>query len=261
MTIPYFIVAAFARSPFAGNPAGVCLLGDSEWLPNEEMQRIAAENNLAETAFLINRGDYFDLRWMTPTVEVDLCGHATLGSAHVLFNHLSYKGQIIRFQSKSGELRVERDNDRFVLDFPAQAVTEVPVTSKVTDALGARPVRLLKGRDYMAVFEREEDVAGLKPNFPLVAALDAQGVIATAPGKKSDFVSRYFVPAAGIPEDPVTGSTHCVLIPYWAKQLGKRELLARQISPRGGELFCEDRGERVRIGGHAVTYVEGKIHV
>jgi predicted PhzF superfamily epimerase YddE/YHI9 len=156
---------------------------------------------------------------------------------------------------------VERDNDRFVLDFPTQPNSEVGVTSKVKEALRAEPARLLKGRDYMAVFEREEDVAALKPDFALVAGLDAQGVIATAPGTGSDFVSRYFVPAAGIPEDPVTGSTHCVLIPYWSKRLGKRELFARQISPRGGELFCEDRGERVRIGGHAVTYVEGKIHL
>lgn len=261
MTIPYFVVAAFARNPFAGNPAGVCLLGEKEWLPNEQMQQIAAENDLAETAFLIKRANHFDLRWMTPTVEVDLCGHATLGSAHVLFNHFGYDQDIIRFQSKSGELRVEKDNDRFVLDFPTQPITEVAVTSSITDALGAKPVRLLKGRDYMAVFEREQDVAALKPNLALVAALDAQGLIATAPGVSSDFVSRYFVPAAGIPEDPVTGSTHCVLIPYWSKHLGKRELSARQISPRGGELFCEDCGERVRIGGHAVTYIEGKIHL
>jgi PhzF family phenazine biosynthesis protein len=261
MTIPYFIVAAFARSPFAGNPAGVCLLGDQDWLPNDQMQQIASENNLAETAFLIQRADYFDLRWMTPTVEVDLCGHATLGSAHVLFNHRGYKGDLIRFQSKSGELRVTRDKDRFVLDFPAQPLSEVAVTSKIKEALGAQPSALLKGRDYVAVFDRQEDVAALNPDFGLVAALDAQGVVATAPGTRSDFVSRYFVPAAGIPEDPVTGSTHCVLIPYWSRRLAKRDLSARQISPRGGELFCEDRGERVRIGGHAVTYVEGQIHV
>src|SRR3954471_17491371 len=261
MTIPYFIVAAFAGSPFGGNPAGVCLLGDKEWLPNEQMQQIAAENNLAETAFLIERAGYFDLRWMTPTVEVDLCGHATLGSAHVLFKHLGYAKDVIRFQSKSGELRVQRDGERFVLDFPAQPLAEVEVTSRITDSLGSKPARLLKGRDYMAVFESEEEVAALKPDFALVAALDAQGLIATAPGRSSDFVSRYFVPAAGIPEDPVTGSTHCVLIPYWSQRLGKRELYARQISARGGELFCEDRGERVRIGGQAVTYVEGTIHL
>jgi len=261
MTIPYFIVAAFARTPFAGNPAGVCLLPENEWLPNESMQQIAAENNLAETAFLIRRSNDFDLRWMTPTVEVDLCGHATLASAHVLFNHLDYEEEMIRFQSKSGELQVERDKDRFVLDFPAQAMAEVAITSGIKEALGAQPISLLKGRDYVAVFDREEDVAALKPDFARVAALDAQGVVATAPGKRSDFVSRYFVPAAGIPEDPVTGSTHCVLIPYWSKRLGKAELSARQISPRGGELYCQNRGDRVRIGGHAVTYVEGKIHL
>jgi PhzF family phenazine biosynthesis protein len=198
---------------------------------------------------------------MTPKVEVDLCGHATLASAHVLFHHLAETGESIRFQSRGGELRVYRRNERLVLDFPAQAMRECKVPDKLAQGLRASPREVWKGRDYCAVFDAFEDVAAIKPNFEILAQLDAQGVVVTAPGKDCDFVSRYFAPAAGIPEDPVTGSTHCVLIPYWAKRLGKRDLHARQISPRGGELFCEDRGERVGIGGTAVTYIEGKIEL
>jgi PhzF family phenazine biosynthesis protein len=258
MKIPYFEVTAFAARPFAGNPAAVCLL-EQEWLADGLMQQIAAENNLAETAFLIPRGDFYDLRWMTPAVEVDLCGHATLASAHVLFHHCGYKDAFVRFESRSGELKVEREHDRLVLDFPSQTAPPVPLPAELTQALGAQPKAVLKGRDYLAVFEHEEEVAAIGPNFAAVAALDAQGVVVTAPGRKCDFVSRYFAPAAGIPEDPATGSTHCVLIPYWSNRLGRCELLARQISRRGGEFFCEDRGERVRIGGQAVTYVEGQL--
>jgi PhzF family phenazine biosynthesis protein len=258
MKIPYFEVTAFAARPFAGNPAAVCLL-EQEWPADELMQQIAAENNLAETAFLIPRVDFFDVRWMTPAVEVDLCGHATLASAHVLFHHRGYQGDSVRFESRSGELRVERENDRLVLDFPAQPMAERAIPEKLTQALGAQPSAVLQGRDYMAVFEHEEEVAGISPDFAAMAALDAQGVVVTAPGRNCDFVSRYFAPAAGIPEDPATGSTHCVLIPYWSRRLGRRELLARQISRRGGEFFCEDRGARVRIGGQARTYVEGQL--
>jgi PhzF family phenazine biosynthesis protein len=260
MNIPYFEVTAFARRPFAGNPAAVCLLPE-KWLPDELMQQIAAENNLAETAFLIGRGDFYDLRWMTPAVEVDLCGHATLASAHVLFQHFGHEGDCIRFQSKSGELRVERENDRLVLDFPAQPLAECDAPARLAEGLRAQPKAVLKGRDYFAVFEREDEVAAIKPDFDVLAALDAQGVIVTAPGRECDFVSRYFAPAAGIPEDPATGSTHCALIPYWSGQLGRSDLLARQISKRGGEFFCQDRDERVRIHGHALTYVEGQLHL
>ena len=224
------------------------------------MQNIAAENNLPETAFLIERKGYFDLRWMSPTMEIDLCGHATLASAHVLFHHLGQKGDAIRFQSKSGELRVDKIDNRLVLDFPAQSLAESEAPPELAESLQAKPKLALKGRDYFAVFEHERDVRGIQPDFTRIAGLDAQGVVATAPGSDCDFVSRYFAPAAGIPEDPVTGSTHCVLIPYWSKELGKRELRARQLSKRGGELFCEDRGDRVGIGGSAVTYLEGRIH-
>jgi PhzF family phenazine biosynthesis protein len=258
MTIPYFEVVAFTNRQFAGNPAGVCVL--AEWLPDTAMQAIAAENNLPETAFIIDRGTHFDLRWMTPTVEVDLCGHATLASAHVLFQHLAHSGTMVRFQSRSGELTVERAGDRLVLDFPSQPVSECQPPQKLAEGLGARPSAVLKGRDYFAVFDHEQDVAALAPDFRIIAELDAQGVIVTAPGDECDFVSRYFAPRVGIPEDPATGSTHCALVPYWSKRLGKRILHARQLSKRGGELFCEDRGERVGIGGNAVTYVDGRLY-
>ena len=260
MTIPYFEVSAFTDKPFGGNPAGVCFL-PNEWLTDDLLQSIAAENNLAETAFLIDRGDFFDVRWMTPTVEVDLCGHATLASAHVLFNHLGRKEDALRFQSRSGELRVERKGDTLVLDFPSQPPDRCEAPKKLVDGLGAQPVEVWKGCDYYAIFDRAEDVAAIKPNFDLLSELGTRGTVASAPGNDCDFVSRFFAPAAGIPEDPVTGSTHCALIPYWSKRLGKRSLHARQISKRGGELFCEDRGERVGIGGHAVTYVEGKLRL
>ena len=258
-TVPYFEVFAFTRRLFAGNPAAVCLL--EEWLPNEQMQAIAPQTDLAETAFLIERDGFYDLRWMTPTIEVELCGHATLASAHVLFQHLGYAGETIRFQTQSGELKVSQAAGRLVLDFPAQPARETSPNEALSAALGAQPEHILQGRDAYAVFASQAAVAALRPDLERVAQLDAQGVVATAPGDDCDFVSRYFAPAAGIPEDPVTGSTHCTLIPYWSRRLGKKELFARQISPRGGELFCEDRGDRVGIGGEALTYVEGRIHL
>lgn len=259
MSIPYFEVLAFTNRFYAGNPAGVCLL-ESEWLPNGQMQAMAAENNLAETAFVIERTNYFDLRWFTPTIEMDLCGHATLASAHVIFNHLGRKSETIRFQSQSGELRVDKRGELLVLDFPAQVANECDPPPILADGLRARPKTAWQGRDHFAVFAREEDVAAIVPDFDILAQVDAQGVCVTAPGNDCDFVSRFFAPRAGIPEDPVTGSTHCVLIPYWAKRLGKKHLHARQLSKRGGELFCEDRDDRVGIGGNAVTYLEGKIY-
>lgn len=260
MTIPFFEVVAFTDRLFAGNPAGVCLL-EEKWLPDAQLQAIAAENNLAETAFVVARADHFDLRWMTPTVEVELCGHATLAAAHVFFRHRGYAHETIRFQTRSGELNVRRADDRLVLDFPAQPATETAIAEELVEALGARPSQLLKRRDYFAIFATSQEVAAVQPRFDRIVLLDAQGVVITAPGDDCDFVSRYFAPAAGIPEDPVTGSTHCSLIPYWSERLGKKRLGARQISARGGELFCEDRGERVGIGGNAVTYSEGKIHL
>jgi PhzF family phenazine biosynthesis protein len=258
MKIPYFEVLAFTDQLFAGNPAGVCLLKD-EWLPDASMQNIATENNLAETAFVIPREGYFDLRWMTPAIEIDLCGHATLASAHVIFEHLKYAGETVRFQSKSGELRVDRSDNQLILDFPAQPAVECVSPQDLSLALRVEPGQTLKSRDYYAVFDCEQDVAGITPDFARLMELDLQGVVVTAPGDDCDFVSRYFAPRAGIPEDPVTGSTHCALIPYWSKRLRKRELRARQISRRGGELSCQDRGDRVGIGGRALTYIEGTL--
>ncbi|MEO6969519.1 MAG: PhzF family phenazine biosynthesis protein [Chthoniobacterales bacterium] len=257
MKIPYFEVVAFTQRAFAGNPAGVCFL--EEFLDDTRLQAIAAENNLAETAFVVPRGKHFDLRWMTPAVEVDLCGHATLASAHVLFHHRGYPEAEVRFQTKSGELQVTRDGKRLVLDFPSLPADSVGLPNELAEALGARPEQLLRGRDYFAIFPSQNEVAAIQPDLARVAKLDAQGVVVTAPGDDCDFVSRYFAPAAGIPEDPVTGSTHCTLIPYWSQRLGKKELFACQISARRGELFCQNRGDRVSIGGAAVTYVEGEI--
>lgn len=258
MTIPYYEVLAFTDRLFTGNPAGICIL--EEWLPDELLQKIAAENNLAETAFFIDRGNVYDIRWMTPTVEMDLCGHATVGSAHVIFEHLGRASDSVTFQSPSaGELRVDRRENRLVLDFPSRPAEPCEVPARLAEGLRAQPRQVFKGRDYLAVFEREADVKALAPDLDIVAGLEANGVVVTAPGDDCDFVSRYFAPRVGVPEDPVTGSVHCALIPYWSKRLGKTKLHARQLSARGGELFCEDRGDRVGIGGTAVTYVEGKL--
>ncbi len=259
MTIPYHEVLTFTNHLMGGNPAGVCLL--NEWLPDRLMQSIAAENNLPETAFIIERPHHYDLRWMTPTVEVDLCGHATLAAAYVIFNCLGRRRDTVSFQSRSGELNVDRMDDRLVLDFPSQPASPCHPPPLLEKSLRAQPREVFKGGDYLAVFERQKDIAALKPDLTGLAKLDGRGVIVTAPGDDCDFVSRFFAPAAGIPEDPVTGSTHCALIPYWSKRLGQTRLHARQISPRGGELFCEDRGARVSIGGTAVTYIEGTINV
>jgi len=260
MTIPYYEVHAFTDRLFGGNPAGICIL--EEWLPHELMQRIAAENNLPETAFFIDRGGFSDIRWLSPAAEIDLCGHATIGSAHVLFQHLGRGGNSLKFQSRSDELRVDRVGNRLVLDFPSRLANRCDPPPLLAESLGAQPVEVYKNRDYIVVFERQEDVAGLRPDFAQVSKLaEVQGVVVTAPGHDCDFVSRYFAPRVAVPEDPVTGSTHCALIPYWSKRPGKTELRARQLSARGGELFCEDRGERVGIGGNAVTYTEGKLYL
>jgi len=259
MKIPYYEVAAFASKPFSGNPAGVCRL--EGWLPDATLQSIAAENNLAETAFLVARGDDFDLRWFTPETEVDLCGHATLASAFVLFTEAGFKGDGIRFHSRSGLLAVSRVGKVLELDFPSRPPQPCTAPEALIRGLGKKPVEILKSRDYFAVFASEADVRALKPDFALLATVDALGIIATAPGRDCDFVSRFFAPGAGVPEDPVTGSAHCTLIPYWAGRLGKMDMFARQVSKRGGELFCRLAGERVRIGGHAVLYLRGQIEL
>jgi PhzF family phenazine biosynthesis protein len=258
--IPYFQVDAFTKRTFSGNPAGVCLL--TEWLPDELMQSIAAEHNLAETAFMVRRAAAYDLRWFTPSVEVDLCGHATLAAAHVLFNHFGLLGSSVRFQSRSGPLGVERDESgRLTLDFPAWPAKPCEAPAALLKGLGATPTFVAKNRDFLAVFDSVDDVRRLRPDMRSLESLDALGVIATAPGTDCDFVSRFFAPSAGVPEDPVTGSAHCTLTHYWADRLKKPRLTARQISQRGGELECELKSDRVAISGRAVTYLTGFIQL
>jgi PhzF family phenazine biosynthesis protein len=260
MRIPLYQVDAFTNRLFRGNPAAICPL--KEWLPDETLQAIAAENNLAETAYYIPNGKGYHLRWFTPGVEVDLCGHATLAAAHVILAiRRELAGSRVTFLSKSGELTVDREGDLYALDFPARAPEECAANPQLEDALGAKPKQLLAARDYLCVFDREGDVRALAPNMEKLMTIDRFAVIVTAPGRDCDFVSRFFAPAKGVPEDPVTGSAHCTLIPYWSKRLGRTKLHARQISKRGGELWCEDRGARVKIAGNAVTYLEGEIEV
>lgn len=259
MTLPYFHVDAFTGHVFSGNPAGVCLLAD--WLEDERLQAISLENQLSETAFIVPRGDGYLLRWFTPEAEVDLCGHATLAAAHVIYQHLASRADVLRFETLSGELRVCREEDRLVLDFPSRPARPCEMPEALAMGLGAAPVHVAGSRDLLSVFETEEEVRSLRPDMQILRELEFFGVIATAPGKDCDFVSRFFAPKMGVPEDPVTGSAHCTLIPYWAGRLGKTKLKAWQISARGGELSCEDRGERVRIGGRAVTYMSGFLHL
>ncbi|MFN2133401.1 MAG: PhzF family phenazine biosynthesis protein [Anaerolineae bacterium] len=259
MKIPYYHVDAFTSTPFAGNPAGVCVL--EAWLPDETMLGIAAENNLSETAFLVEGEGHYDLRWFTPVTEVDLCGHATLASAHVVFTQLGHTSPVVRFESKSGTLRVAREEQILVLDFPARPGERCDAPAALVEGLGREPVETYRARDYMAVFGTQAEIEALAPDMALLKEVVSLGVIATAPGDEVDFVSRFFAPTVGIPEDPVTGSAHCTLIPYWSARLGKQVLHARQVSARGGELYCQDAGERVRIGGRAVTYLTGEIEL
>jgi PhzF family phenazine biosynthesis protein len=262
MKLPLYQIDAFASRIFAGNPAAVCPL--DTWLDDDVMQSIAAENNLAETAFFVPGGDGYRLRWFTPVAEVDLCGHATLAAGFVVFRYLRPEAETVTFDSRSGPLTVTREADRLTLDFPALPVSE-PLPPEelrpVAAALGAEPLEVRRGMDLMAVFATEAEVQGLQPDMALLSQLETRGVIATAPGEEVDFVSRFFAPALGIPEDPVTGSAHCALAPYWAPLIGKVQLMALQLSPRGGELLCEVAEERVRISGSAVLYLEGTIHV
>lgn len=256
MRLPIFQIDAFTRSRFGGNPAAVVLL--DETLPDEVLQSIAAENNLSETAF-VQRGDgEFRLRWFTPLVEVDLCGHATLASAYVLFE-IGWAADEVHFETASGCLTVRKTDGLLGMDFPALPPEPVLLPEGLSSALGRRPAEVLLARDLMAVFESEEEVAALRPDFEQLTRLDGLAVLATAPGKEVDFVSRFFAPKVGIPEDPVTGSAHCSLTPFWAKRLGKKILTARQISSRGGDLLCEERNDRVIISGSAVEYLRGEI--
>jgi PhzF family phenazine biosynthesis protein len=257
--IPIYQIDAFTDVQFHGNPAAVCPL--DAWLDASVLQNIAAENNLAETAFFVRRGADYELRWFTPAREVDLCGHATLASAYVIFTHLDPPARAVRFHTLSGVLEVTREGDRLALLFPSRPGERCPAPAALVQGLGKTPLEVCKARDYMAVYASEEDVLALRPDMAALAALDALGIIATAPGTRVDFVSRFFAPAAGVPEDPVTGSAHCTLIPYWKARLGKTDLLAHQVSPRGGTLYCTDLGATVKIAGHAAPYLEGFITI
>jgi len=259
MKLDIYQVDAFTEKIFAGNPAAICPL--DEWISDESMQKIALENNLSETAFFVRREDFCELRWFTPTFEIDLCGHATLASAFVLFELLGATENVLKFQTKSGLLTVEKKNDLLVLDFPSRPAQKCETPANLIDAIGKTPKEVLKSRDYLMVYESEDEIRRINPNFAELLKIDAHAVIVTAKGDRSDFVSRFFAPELGVFEDPVTGSAHCTLIPYWAEKLGKTELFARQISERGGELFCELRGDRVKIGGRAALYLKGEIYI
>ena len=234
MKFPYYEVSAFTTNPFGGNPAGVCPL--DAWLPDSVLQNIAANNNLAETVFTVPSGDDFELRWFTPTIEMDLCGHATLAAAFVLFNEQKLDSKEVRFHTRSGLLTVSRDKELLTLDFPSRPAVPCIASDVLIRGLGATPKEVLKSRDYLAVFNSEAEVRALRPEFAALKTLDCLGIIATALGTDCDFVSRFFAPGAGVDEDPVTGSAHCTLIPFWAERFGKTKMFARQVSLRGGEL-------------------------
>jgi PhzF family phenazine biosynthesis protein len=258
MKLPIYQVDAFADRLFSGNPAAV-VLPKSE-LPSETMQSIAAENNLSETAFVVPGGKHHQIRWFTPTIEVDLCGHATLAAAHVLFIHKGYSDDTVTFSSKSGPLHVRQEGEVLYLNFPADTIRAVGPTDDLISALGVDPIGTYRGRDdYLAIFDSEDTVFSLCPNLALLSEIPSRGVIVSAAGREVDFVSRFFAPQSGVPEDPVTGSAHTTLTPFWSKELGKKHLRARQISKRGGELICRDLGERVEIGGRAITFLVGEI--
>ncbi|NOR74884.1 MAG: PhzF family phenazine biosynthesis isomerase [Draconibacterium sp.] len=258
MNFTIYQIDAFAEKAFSGNPAAVIPL--KTWLSDKVMQNIAEENNLSETAFFIQSKNGFQIRWFTPTAEVDLCGHATLATAHVLFNHLNYSEKEIQFESRSGILKVRKENKLIILDFPSSIVSEIEIPDNLKSAFNIQPKKCLKGRDdLMFIFENENDIISLKPNFPKISESKTRGIICTSQSKNYDFVSRFFAPAVGVNEDPVTGSAHTMLIPYWAGTLNKNKLTAKQVSIRGGILHCTNLNTRVEIGGKAITYLVGEI--
>ena len=259
MELTLYQVDAFASKPFEGNPAAICPL--NEWLSDELMQSIALENNLSETAFFVKTNSSYRIRWFTPTNEVNLCGHATLASAYVIFNFLGYKENIISFESKSGVLTVQRNNDLLEMDFPAQVPVDCSTPELIIQAFNQTPVECLKAEDYIVVFENEASVVNAKPDLTLLSELDLRGVAITAKSRKYDFVTRFFAPKYGINEDPVTGSAFTQLIPYWSIKLNQPNLNAKQVSNRGGEVGCIYSGERVRISGNATKYMIGTIEI
>jgi len=250
-------VDAFADELFTGNPAAVCPL--DSWLPDALMQKIAGENNLSETAFFAKKGETYHIRWFTPEIEVDLCGHATLASAHVLFRHLKFAGDRIQFNSKSGPLYVTTRDDLICLNFPSAIYKKVHPPAELVDGIGIKPVVTYQSTDYLMLLNSEQEVREANPDFSLLAGLNTRGIIITAEGETVDFVSRFFAPGAGINEDPVTGSAHTLLVPFWSERLGKTDFIAQQVSERGGTLFCRLSGDRVEISGRAITYMEGEL--
>lgn len=261
MKIPIYQVDAFTNQRFKGNPAAVCPL--DSWLPDAVMQNIAQENNLAETAFIVPNGNEIEIRWFTPTVEVDLCGHATLASAHVMFHELGHAGDHINFLSpRSGPLTVSKKGAVLALNFPVDTLTELPLKPEFSIGLSQSPRAVFKGKsDYLFVYDSEVEIANLLPDFEALKIHQVRGIIVTAPGETTDFVSRFFGPACGVNEDPVTGSAHTTLTPYWVEVLGKSELTARQVSQRTGDLTCKLLGDRVEIAGEAVLYLRGEIEI
>lgn len=261
MKIPFFQVDAFSSNVLSGNPAAICIL--ETWPENDILQKIAAENNLSETAFLvsISPGNY-ELKWFTPTIEIDLCGHATLASAFVLFKFYEKGTTDLKFQTTSGKLSVQKIGDLLSMNFPAKPPVEAKPPEILTEALGCEASYILESRDLLAVFEHENTIQNMTPDFDKIKKIKSHfAVIVTAKGERSDFVSRFFAPNAGVNEDPVTGSAHCTLIPYWAKRLKKNKLHAFQLSSRKGEIFCEYSGDRVNISGHATLFAKGKIYI
>ncbi len=259
MKLRFYQVDSFTSSVFGGNPAGVCVL--NEWMAEETMQKIAMENNLAETAFLVKTDSKYFIRWFTPMAEVALCGHATLAAAHILYNHYGEHSPKLLFETQhSGELEVSKVNDMLQLNFPSDKIKKVEPSEKLVKGIGLTPVAGYKGlTDYLLIYNTQQDVESINPDFALLNEIDSRGVIVSAKGNEVDFVSRFFAPQVGINEDPVTGSAHTTLIPIWSEKLGKHEMIAEQISPRIGKLFCTYKGDRVLIAGRAVTYLEGDI--
>lgn len=258
MKLKQYQVDAFASNVFQGNPAAVCPL--EKWLDDKLLQAIAEENNLSETAFFVPSKNGYELRWFTPVAEVDLCGHATLASAFILFEKLGYKKKTITFETRSGDLIVQRDKKHLIMDFPAKVPTPCTAPQGLVKALGSTPREILMSDDYVVVFDNENTIQSIKPDMNLLSQIDKRGVVITAPGNAVDFVSRFFAPKLGIPEDPVTGSAHCELAPYWAEKLGKTKLQAKQISKRGGEIGCEVKEDRVLLSGQAVLFMEAEIY-
>ena len=260
-TLQIFQIDAFTSEIFKGNPA--CVMPLDNWLPDDTLLKIAKENNVSETAYFIKKEDHFYLRWFTPEIEMDLCGHATLATAYCLRNHLNYKKDSVKFDSMSGELVVKFNADYMQMDFPHRKPLKSDLPLNILDSLSIKPIEILKSRDYVLVYDNEDQIKNIKIDKELFDKknIDPGGVVITSVGTKSDFVSRYFVPQCSFFEDPVTGSTHCSLVPYWSEKLKKKKLKSIQLSERGGEMICEDVLNRVLINGKAVTYSEGHVHL